>query len=228
MPAKKNNLFLDILFSVVVPSIILMKFSSKEQLGPLYGLLIALAFPLGWAAYDLIKSKTVNFIAALGLVSVLLTGGIGLFELDNKWLAIKEAMVPAIFGIIVFASGFGKSPLVRKFLLDTGLMKTQLINQRLDEVGKTQEFNKRIRLANLYLSLTFAFSSVMNFILAKWLVTAPTGSEEFNDQLGQLTLLSYPMIAIPAWIMMVAILFYIWRTLTQLTGLDMEQLIEGD
>ncbi|ATC96871.1 VC0807 family protein [Pseudoalteromonas tunicata] len=228
MPAKKNNLLLDIIFSVVAPSVILMKLSSPEQLGPLYALLIALAFPLGWGAYDLAKSKTVNFIAALGLVSVLLTGGIGLFELDTKWLAVKEALVPAVFGLIVFASGFGKSPLVRKFLLDTGVMNTNLINQRLEETGTTQEFNARIRQANFYLSLTFVFSSVMNFVLATWLVTAPTGSEAFNEQLGELTLLSYPMIAIPAWLMMVAILFYIWRTLTRLTGLSMEQLLEGD
>ncbi len=35
----------------------------------------------------------------LGLISVLLTGGIGLLELDPQWLAIKEAAIPGIIGI---------------------------------------------------------------------------------------------------------------------------------
>jgi hypothetical protein len=35
----------------------------------------------------------------LGFVSVLLTGGIGLLQLDPKWIAVKEAAVPAVIGL---------------------------------------------------------------------------------------------------------------------------------
>jgi len=40
-----------------------------------------------------------------------------------------------------------------------------------------------------------------------------------------MTLLSYPMIAIPSMIMMVGIFFYIWRTANKLTGLTLEEMV---
>jgi hypothetical protein len=43
---------------------------------------------------------------------------------------------------------------------------------------------------------TFFFSSVANYVLARWVVTSPAGTEAFNQELGRLTLLSYPVIAI--------------------------------
>ena len=65
----------------------------------------------------------------------------------------------------------------------------------------------------------------MNYILAKWVVTSPAGSAAFNEELGQLTLLSYPVIAIPSMLMMMAIFYYLWRTISGLTGLALEEII---
>ena len=65
----------------------------------------------------------------------------------------------------------------------------------------------------------------MNYFLAVWVVTSPAGSVEFNEQLGQMTLLSYPVIAIPSMIMMLAIAYYLWRTVHGITGLSLEEII---
>ena len=65
----------------------------------------------------------------------------------------------------------------------------------------------------------------MNYILAKWIVTSPSGTAAFNEELGQMTLLSYPVIAIPSTIMMIAILFYLWRTIRTLTGFKLEEIM---
>jgi len=43
-----------------------------------------------------------------------------------------------------------------------------------------------------------------------------------------LTLLSYPMIAIPSTIMMMAILYYIWRTVHDMTGLSLQDLLVSE
>ena len=91
---RKAHPLIDVVISIVVPSIILMKFSSPEDLGPAGALVTALSFPIGWGLYELVRNKRKNFIALLGLISVFLTGGIGLFELDTHWLAVKEAAVP--------------------------------------------------------------------------------------------------------------------------------------
>jgi hypothetical protein len=84
----KPRPMVDLIVSIILPSFILMKLSGDDDLGASGGLITALAFPLAWGLFELIRYRKFNFIALLGLVSILLTGGIGLFELDTKWLAI--------------------------------------------------------------------------------------------------------------------------------------------
>lgn len=224
----KPRPLIDLLVSIIIPSIILMKFSGENDLGAAGALITALAFPLGWGIFELIKYRKFNFIALLGLISVLLTGGIGLFELDNKWLAIKEAAVPSIIGLVVLGSTFTRFPLVKTLLFNPKVMNVEKIKQQLEEKNSTAEFENRMMKANYLFAGTFLFSAIMNFILAKWIVTSPSGSTAFNEELGQLTLYSYPMIAIPSMIMMMAIFYYLWRTIHGLTGLGFEDILNQD
>ncbi len=101
----KSNPFFEPLITLVVPALILMKLSDPERLGAIPALLLALAFPLVWGMRDLIRSRKLNLFAVLGLVSVGLTGGIGLLQLDNQWLAVKEAAIPGVIGLAVIVSG---------------------------------------------------------------------------------------------------------------------------
>ncbi|MCE2571101.1 VC0807 family protein [Motilimonas eburnea] len=223
--SHKPRPMIDLLVSIIIPSFILMKLSGDEQLGASGGLIVALAFPLGWGLFELIKYKKFNFIALLGLASVALTGGIGLFELDTKWLAIKEAAIPAVIGIAVLISAFTPYPLVRALLFNPDVMDVEKIKQKLEEHNSTAAFEKRLLKATYLVAGSFAFSAVMNYILAKWLVTSPAGTPAFNEELGQLTLYSYPMIALPSMLMMLGIFYYLWRTIRDLTGLTLEEVM---
>lgn len=112
----KPRPLIDLAVSILLPSLILMKLSGEERLGADGALLVALAFPLGWGLWELAKYRKFNWIALLGLISVLLTGGIGLLQLDTQWLAVKEAAVPGIIGIAVLASTRTRYPLIRTLL----------------------------------------------------------------------------------------------------------------
>lgn len=94
IPDHKPRPWVDLLVSIIIPSVILMKLSGDEYLGNTWALLIGLAFPLGWGLFELVRYRKKNFIAVLGVISVGLTGGIGLMEIDAQWLAVKEAAVP--------------------------------------------------------------------------------------------------------------------------------------
>ena len=115
-PQHQPRPLIDLAVSILIPSLVLMKLSAPERLGADGALLLALAFPLGWGALELIRYRKFNWIALLGLVSVLLTGGIGLLHLDTRWLAIKEAAVPGLLGI-----GPAPRPVLAARLLALGL-----------------------------------------------------------------------------------------------------------
>jgi hypothetical protein len=225
VPTHKPRPMIDLLVSIVIPSVILMKLSGDDDLGAANALIFALAFPIGWGLFELIKYRKVNFIAILGLVSVLLTGGIGLLELDVKWLAIKEAAIPAIIGLAVLISTFTPYPLIRTLLYNPMVLNVEKIENKLKEGNHEAEFDRRLMNATYFLSGTFGFSAVMNYLLAKWVVTSPAGSAAFNEELGQMTLLSYPVIAIPSTLMMMAILYYLWKTIHGMTGLALEEIM---
>lgn len=221
----KPRPLVDLLVSILIPSAILMKLSGPEQLGPGGALVIALAFPLGWGIFELFKYRKFNFIALLGLVSVLLTGGIGLLELAPKWLAVKEAAIPGIIGIAILVSTYTPYPLIRTLVYNPRVMNIEKIEMKLHELGNRGIFDRRLQNATYLLSSTFLFSAIMNYLLAIWIVTSPAGTTAFNEELGQMTLLSYPMIAIPSTVMMIAILFYLWRTIRLLTGFKLEEVV---
>ncbi len=224
----KPRPLIDLLVSLVIPSIILMKLSGAEHLGASTALIVALAFPLGWGLFEFYRYRKFNFIALLGLISIVLTGGIGLLQLDPQWLAIKEAAIPGLIGIGVLLSTCTRYPLIRTLLYNPRLIDVDMIGRRLDECDNRRAFEARLQNATYLLASTFLFSSVMNYILAKTVVTSPAGSAAFNEELGQMTLLSYPMIAIPATLMMMGIFYYLWRTINGLTGLKLEEILASN
>ena len=204
-----------------------MKFSGEEHLGPTLALIVALAFPIAYGIYELTVNGHRNFMALLGVISVLLTGGIGLLKIDAQWLAVKEAAIPLCIGIGVLVANKLGYPLIKKLLFNPSIMNTDRINAELDKNNTKAQFESRLDKANTLLAGTFLFSAVMNFFLAKIIVKSESGSAAFNEELGRMTLLSYPVIAIPSMIMMLAIFWFIWKTVNTLTGLSLEQIMVG-
>ena len=227
MSQTSNNAhpLVDLVISIVIPSVIMMKLSGDKYLGADGALLLALAFPLIWGLWERIYHRKFNWIALLGLVSVFLTGGIGLLHLDAQWLAVKEGSIPSLLGIAVLISTRTRYPLIRALLYNPSVLNVDKIHEHLAHKGAEKHFERCLLRATYALSGTFFFSALMNYILAKWLVTSPSGSEAFNAELGHMTLLSYPMIAIPSTLMMIGILYYLWRSIHRLTGLGLEEIL---
>ena len=222
---RKSGPLTDLLLGIVLPSVILMRFSDADSLGATGALVVALAFPISLGVYEMLRFRSTNYIAVLGLVSVLLTGGIGLLQLDAHWLAVKEAAVPAVLGIALVISARLGYPLLATLLYNPKIVNTDKTSQVLRERGYYEAFQARLVQATYLFGGTFFFSSAMNYLLAKWIVTSPAGSAAFNEELGQMTLVSYPVIAIPSMLMMLAILYFLWRSIQRYTGLELEEIL---
>lgn len=227
-PAQKPRPFVDLIVSILIPSVILMKLSADDKLGPTMALIVALAFPIIYGTYELLFNGRRNFMALLGIISVLLTGGIGLLKIDAQWLAVKEAAIPLCIGIGVLVANKLGYPLIRKLLFNPTIMNVEKIDRELDKKQNRQVFETRLDRANILFAGTFLFSAIMNYFLAKMIVTSESGSSAFNEELGRMTLLSYPVIAIPSMIMMLGIFWFIWRTVNRLTGLSLEEIMLTD
>lgn len=223
----KPNPLLEIAITIVVPAIVLMKLSGADSLGPLRALLLGLAFPLGWGLWDGWRRRKLSWMAVLGVVSTLLTGGIGLLALDAKWLAVKEAAVPSLIGLVILGSVWTGNPLIRMLVFNASLFDVDKVNQALVANGNTAAFNLRLRQGTVMLAGTFFFSAVANFVLTRWVVTSPAGTEAFNQELGRLTLLSYPVIAVPSMLMMMGLLYWLARQAKAMTGLDMGDMLHA-
>lgn len=224
---SKPNPLLEIAITIVVPAIVLMKLSGADSLGPLRALLLGLAFPLGWGLYEGWRRRKLSWLAVLGVVSTLLTGGIGLLALDAKWLAVKEAAVPSLIGLVILGSVWTGNPLIRMLVFNASLFDVDKVNQALVAHGNTAAFNQRLRQGTVMLAGTFFFSAVANFVLTRWVVTSPAGTEAFNQELGRLTLLSYPVIAVPSMLMMMGLLYWLARQAKAMTGLDMGDMLHA-
>lgn len=218
-------MLLNLGFNIVVPTLILMKLSGPEALGTTWALVVALLFPILYGVRDFIVRRKFNFFSALGVVSVLLTGGISLLELDPRYLAIKEAAIPAILGLAVLISVKTRYPLVRILLFNDTVLETEKIVAKLEQRAQLSAFDRRMSNSSYIVASSFFLSACLNYILATIIVTANPGSVAYNEQLGKLTALSYPVIAIPATIVMITAMIYLFRGITQLTDLSFEEII---
>lgn len=221
---KKDNGFLNLLINVVIPSVILVKFSSEKHLGQVYSLIIALAFPISYGVYDYIKSKKFNFISGLGLFSVLLTGGIGLFKLNKDWMVVKETAIPLIIGIAVLISQRTKYPLVRTIL--DQVFDLEKIDEEFKKSGHENLFEKKIAVSGLWLGFTFFVSAGLNYILAVMILKGEPGSVEFNESLGKMTALSFPVISVPMLIMVGIIIYILVHSIKKYTSLELEDIVK--
>jgi len=222
---KKSNFFSNLIFNIVLPAVILSKFSSPDTLGPVWAVVIALAFPLIFGLWELKQSGKVNFFSILGIISVLLTGGISLLELDPSYIAIKEAMVPGIIGVVVLISQYTPYPLVRKLLINPEILDTEKLAAELEQQSNTAIFDSKMRLAGFIVACSFFLSSILNYILAKAIVVSPAGTTAYAEELGRMTWLSYPVIVLPTMVMMIAAIIFIFMQIKKQTKKPIDDFI---
>lgn len=226
--AKKESLLLNLLVNIIIPTLVLTKLSGDDYLGTKGALIAALSFPLAYGLRYFLQERKLNAFSALGTISILLTGGISLLELDAKYIAIKEAAIPGIIGLATLISMKTSYPLVKTFLYNDKVLKVDLIAERLAHFQNKQAFNKALNNASLMVAGSFFLSSVLNYILAKVLLVSPPGTAAFNEELGKMTALSFPVIALPATLVLMIALFYLFRRIHQLTELGLEDVVNTE
>ena len=118
---RRENTWLNLGFNILIPSLLLIKgkkifemmFAELPANIDVIIFVLALAFPIVYGVYDLIKRRKWNIFSIVGILSVALTAGIGLMRISREWIIIKEGIVPLILGAVVLATACWGKPLAK-------------------------------------------------------------------------------------------------------------------
>lgn len=250
-PAQEHPLA-NILINVLIP-VLALSYLSKDpefqqaigkavkpwHIGPVKALVVALAFPIGYGVWHFVKTRKGNFFSALGLASVLLTGGLTIF-LWNKdgtvkpnadiLFGLKEASIPFILGLAVIGSHFTNSPLLRVFLYSDSIFDIRKIENRVDEIQGRESYQKILFQATLLFAASFFISTFLNFGLAMYFLgdldhTAANAREIYNEKVAKLTGWGFAVIGLPILVFLFFTLRRLLNHLGKLTGFKDDEMM---
>jgi hypothetical protein len=226
-PAKPENLLINLLCNVAVPAVVLSALSGPHWLGATWGLVVALAFPVGYGLYDFAVRRRWNFISIIGFVSVLLSGGFGLLKVAGFWFAVKDAAIPTFIGLAILASTRAKTPLLTELLYNPQMIDVERVDAELAARGNQAAFAALLRRSTALLSLSLFASAGLNYALARHLLTGPPGTGIFNAQLAKMQVLSWPVIVVPSMVMMMLVFWRLLNGIKALTGLKLDDIFRA-
>jgi hypothetical protein len=255
MAADKNHQehpLANVLVNVLIP-VLALSYLSKDpefqraigkavqpwHIGPVKALMVALAFPIAYGIRHFIKTRKANFFSALGLFSVLLTGGLTIFLWNEDGtikpngdvlFGLKEASIPLILGIAVIGSHFTSTPLIRTFLYSDTMFDIARIEKEIDAHNARPDYVKIIFQATLLFAASFFISALLNFGLAVHFLgdldpSAPNARVLYNGQVAKLTGWGFAVIGLPMLIFLFITLRRMITQLSRLTGLKEEEIM---
>ncbi len=231
MEQKNENSFKTIILNILLPVLILNK-GTKYGLSATQALCLALAFPLGYGIYSLIKEKKINYVSVLGLVNILFSGVLTLLGLGGIWFAVKEALFPLLIGIFVWFSSFRSKPFFETMFINPSLFDIEKLKASLDTETKKTDFKNLLIKSTQYFSYSFLFSAALNFGLSLYIFkplaeTLPLEEKQtiLNQQLSQMTMMSMVVILIPSMIFVGIIMYNAFNKTKVITGLSMDDLM---
>ncbi len=225
---KPENFFLNLICNVAVPTLVLTKFSTERFLGPVWGLVVALAFPISYGLYDFAVRKKANTLSILGFVSVLLSGGMGLMKANGFWFAVKDAVLPTCIGLFVLVSMRTKSPLLREMIFNEQIVDVPRVEAALAERGNGVAFEALMRRSSVWLAVSFIATAPVNFALARYILRSPPGTPEFNAELGRMHLIVWPVIVVPSMVVLMVLFWKLLNGLAQLCGLTTDEILRTE
>jgi len=234
-PVKKENTLLNLGFNILLPIMVLNKGKKYfgEYLEPHFEnvavgiLIIAILFPVSYFIYDYVKRSKYNVFSILGLVSVLLTGGIGILEIPTEWFAVKEAAIPLLLGIAVVVSLKTPWPLIRTLLYNPEIMDVDKVHIALQAHDSESAFENLLTKCTWLLAFSFLLSGILNYGLARWIVVSPSGTDAFNTEVSKMMAWSWPVIVIPSMAIMMVTLWMLLGGIKKMTGLELEDVLRG-
>lgn len=225
---KQENALASLLLNVLLP-ITILSYCSKDKgwyaVGPTWALIIAVLLPIGYQAYDWYQRRKINTFSIVGMISVLVTGGLGLMKLSAQAFALKEAAIPLILGGLFVITHRNGKPLSKTFLLNPDLVNVDKLAKAIETHQQRPAFDKLLWQTTWILAGSFLLSAVLNYFLAIYFLTGKVpGGEEYTAAIGKITGYGFLVIGLPMMGFLIFAFLRMMKGLEKLTGLKQDDI----
>lgn len=236
---------LNVLLSVLAPVLVLDHCSVAGErfweLGTTPAMCLALALPLGCGLWTFAEKRKVDPITLFGLLGTILTGIVTIYANTGDgasirpdtpwWYAGKEALIALLLGGAVLVTARRKESLLRLFVYSDAIFDIPRIEQSVAEQGLEAPYAQLQWRASLFTALSLILSAAANFGLALYfllpVLKQPAEQQllAYNYAVSSMTWWGYLVIGLPLLGTLFCVLRYLISKLSQLTGMDREQLL---
>ncbi|MEN9936934.1 MAG: hypothetical protein RLZZ387_3513 [Chloroflexota bacterium] len=209
---RSTKLFLDILMGAVIPILILNNLTGA--LGAPMAYLLAALVPVAWVFADLLViTRRFNVITSYIGLSAIVRGALAFWFVDGALFALKDTA-----GQIVAALAFGVSaaagwPLMRAFVAQGLAPDTPEREQGLGRLMDEPRVGRALVAATLVMMAWSIVSGAANFLLNLNIVTAPFGTEVFNQQVAQVNAITRIALLVPELAVFAGAFWLVFRAL---------------
>ncbi len=214
-----------VLVNIAIPVVILLTLSAPDRLGALPALLLAIGIPAVWGIVELLRTRRIEPAALLGVISVILTGVIGVFELSTRLLAVKEAAIPIGFAILLVMSNSTRFPVVT--MLADAVQRRERVRMEVERKGEQAAYRRHLQRSGNVWAAIMLLSGVLKFILATLVVTSKAGTEAFNHELARYELVQLPTTFTLSGVLILSLIWYIASGTSRITGLETADILRG-
>ena len=209
--SRSLKLGLDFLFGLIVPIIILSRFS--DELGNVTAYVVSALVPVTWVAVDLLFiTKRFNFITSFLGLNAVVRGILAFWFVDGVAYAFKDS-VPSLLWVVVFGASlvFGR-PLISAFLEQSFDPRTPDQESSLRNLFDERPVRRALWLGTLAMVLISIITGVANFFLNLAIVTAGFGTGAFNAQVAESNAIARFAISIPETLVLMVVVGLALRT----------------
>lgn len=223
--ARKNPSSTGVQFivSFVLPTIVLLGFSSEDRLGPVMAMFVALLFPVAYELYSLARRRKTSMLSLIAIGGIVLTGAVTLLGLSENWLALRRSAIYFVAALVLAASVVIKKPLIDMALVH--MLDIARVRAAAAERNTTEQLQRRITTTTYALIIFLTLLGISSYILTLLVITAPPETAQFNSEYVRLRVLSLPYTTLPLFVGLIGIMMYLLGSIEKLTGLALEDII---
>jgi len=177
---------LDVVFTVIAPSIVLLVAPASHRVA---ALAIAVLVPVVYLVFRALVTRSTSWATGgLALAGIAASALLVLTGSDPHHIAIKEAILPATIAALTWWSMFTRHSAAE--VVFGSVVAVREIKDRELNTHARSGIDRAAARSTFILGTTFSLVGAINYFLARHLLPAGADAAEFNAQLGRYTLLS--------------------------------------